>query len=319
MPFANGYTMASVYNWDSLGRMYIGIACVWTFLIAAGIVFLLANRDLPFLRIRNVPLAVSAVATLHVYWILCMTAYILNGNFPCGVEFWIMSIYLPLGIALYQASNTQLLDVASQQKKFIYDGIVDAEAPTPEGPRPAWSRASNKWNTLTKFRKSMLCIAAGMVIQVRPQSSTMSRETDHQSSSVPSLSTLSLLCFTLVSVLWVMLRTSSRVVEAGSGEYVHRSCSKVLSLIGCLPLSGNSHGRGSMHPTCSGKFARSTMFTVGGYRPSSAVLPGKLALGGKKQRWLTSSSMASSPMWLIALYVPGMRKTADYYWPAPLW
>ena len=166
MSYALGYSMTPVYNWDGLAWTYLSIAIVWTILLAAGIVFLVLNRKLPYLRIRDIPLSVSAVITLHVYWCLCMVAYILNGNFPCGTEYWIMSIYLPLGIALYQASNTQLLQIASQQKKFVYDDLVDLDGDIDTGRSRGLRKAILKWTALTKTKKTMACITVGISVQV---------------------------------------------------------------------------------------------------------------------------------------------------------
>ena len=167
MKFSFGYTMSPLYNWDRLAAIYITIAILWTGILVSGIITLIINRDLPYIKIRNVPLAISAVALLHVYWCLSMTAYILNGNFPCGVEFWIMSTYLPLGIALYQASNTQLLHIAGLQRKFAY-GEEDSMDNTPELKPPSRRQKVVVWWTGLEYtQKTMGAIAIGMVAQVR--------------------------------------------------------------------------------------------------------------------------------------------------------
>jgi hypothetical protein len=109
--YSGGHGMQTRVNLDSLGQLYLIFAAVWTVLLLIGIAFL-RNRKLPFLRVRKLPLGILAVCTLHVYWCLCMLAYAFNGFFACSMEYWIMSTYLPIGIALYQASNTQLQHVA---------------------------------------------------------------------------------------------------------------------------------------------------------------------------------------------------------------
>lgn len=166
MAFAAPYDMAMTWNFNGLGFTLIALAAAWTTILAGGMVFLIMNRGLPFLRIRSIPLAISAVALLHVYWVLCLLAYVLNGNFPCATEFWIMSIYLPLGIALFQATNTQLLHVAALQSE-----IASADQ-TLSGPKhkrascDSWRRPLARWRSATATKRTMACIAIGMALQV---------------------------------------------------------------------------------------------------------------------------------------------------------
>lgn len=165
MAFADGYTMIMKFQLDGLAWVYISIAIAWTILLGLGVAFLISKRHRPFLRIRNVPLAVSAVATLHVYWVLCMIAYVLQGFFPCGTEYWIMSVYLPLGIALFQACNTQLLHVANIQRRYA-TSIEDAK-PTKEA---KYNKGWRKWlpdlYANNRAKRTMKLIAYGMVLQV---------------------------------------------------------------------------------------------------------------------------------------------------------
>jgi hypothetical protein len=101
------HDMQSRIDPDSLGQLYLIFAAVWTVLSLISITFFLGNWKLPCLRVCRMPLRILAVYTLHVYWCICMLAYVLNGFFACSMEHWVMSTYLPVGIALYQASNTQ--------------------------------------------------------------------------------------------------------------------------------------------------------------------------------------------------------------------
>jgi len=170
MVFAYGYTMAYSFNDDPLGWIYIAIAILWTAILLMGITFLISKRDLPFLRIRNIPLAVSAVATLHVYWVLCMIAYVLQAFFPCATEYWIMSIYLPLGIALFQACNTQLLQIAGVQRKYTQN-LGDGETTRNVDVKKADGR--RRFVVLShdanRVKRTMTWIAYGMVVQVSPK------------------------------------------------------------------------------------------------------------------------------------------------------
>lgn len=166
MAFAAPYDMAMTWNFNGLGFTLIALAAAWTTILAGGMVFLIMNRGLPFLRIRSIPLAISAVALLHVYWVLCLLAYVLNGNFPCATEFWIMSIYLPLGIALFQATNTQLLHVAALQSEIA---SADQTLGGPKHKRAScdsWRRPLARWRSATATKRTMACIAIGMALQV---------------------------------------------------------------------------------------------------------------------------------------------------------
>jgi hypothetical protein len=166
MAFASPYNMGMYYNTNGLGYTLIAIATAWTIVLVGGIVFLFINRRLPFLRIRSIPLAVSAVALLHVYWVLCLLAYVLNGHFPCSMEFWIMSIYLPLGVALYQATNTQLLHVAALQSEIASTDLALGEAKHKRAKHESWRRPLAKWRSATATKRTMTCIAVGMGAQV---------------------------------------------------------------------------------------------------------------------------------------------------------
>lgn len=164
--YAQGYDGSMRYNTDGLGMTYISIVVVWTCLLVPVAIFLVKNRHLPFLRMRNIPLAIGAVATLHVYWILSLIAYVLNGYFPCTTEYWIMSIYLPLGIALFQASNSQLLSIATAQKKYTQgDALVKAQAganPRVRGLRKYWQRLK----AYNATKNTMAWIGIAMTLQV---------------------------------------------------------------------------------------------------------------------------------------------------------
>lgn len=165
MAFANGYTMIMRWNFDALGWTYIAIAVSWTVILTLGATFLISKRRLPFLRIRNIPLTVSAVAIIHIYWVLCLLAYVLQGYFPCVTEYWIMSIYLPLGIALFQACNTQLLHIATIQRRYAERPVSDG-AGTLSPRKIGWRQWMARFETENRRKRSMTLIAYGMVAQV---------------------------------------------------------------------------------------------------------------------------------------------------------
>lgn len=166
MRFASGYDATYRRNLDGLGVLYLTIVTLWTTILLAGIVFLGLNRHLPFIRIRNIPLAISAVLVLHVYWVLCFLAYILQASFSCSTEFWIMSIYLPLGVALFHACNSQLLHIAGLQRRIVTgeDMSIVKSVDSREGQGWRWSRAL--LTQKDRVRQVLVYVVYGLVIQV---------------------------------------------------------------------------------------------------------------------------------------------------------
>ncbi|KAE8444112.1 hypothetical protein EG329_000894 [Mollisiaceae sp. DMI_Dod_QoI] len=151
-------------NWDALGKLYASIAISWTVILALGSAWLTKNRHLPFLKIRNVPLAIASVCFLQVYFVKILLAYTTNGHFLCSAEFWIMSIYLPFGIALFQANMVQLLSISTQQRKLLEGdrASIRERSQHARGIRGLWS----KWKALTALKKTYFGIGIGMFLQV---------------------------------------------------------------------------------------------------------------------------------------------------------
>ncbi|KAJ6094195.1 hypothetical protein N7467_003040 [Penicillium canescens] len=150
---------------DSLAKFYVSVAIIWTTALIVGSAFLIINRHEQCIRIRNLFLALSAVSFLHVYWILCMVAYSMGDKYPCVAEYWIMSIYLPLGIALFQANSMQLLSVFGIQEKLLL------AAQQPYRPRfmdraKSSSRSLFQWKQLKLVQKTEVGIVVGMLVQL---------------------------------------------------------------------------------------------------------------------------------------------------------
>lgn len=77
-----------------------------------------------------------------------------------------MSIYLPFGIALFQANVTQLRSVAEQQEALLLRQHSYNE--TAELSGQSWPRRIlSRFGRLTQSQKSYVFIFIGMVIQVR--------------------------------------------------------------------------------------------------------------------------------------------------------
>ena len=122
-------------NLDAVGKAYIVFASLWTMVVMAGLTVLLMYRRLDFVRMRNTTLVASAVLTIHVYLVLAILLYPVNGAWPCDLEFWIMSVYFPLGIALFQAQVGHHESTAS--KALLTNGcqehaIAQSELPPKE-------------------------------------------------------------------------------------------------------------------------------------------------------------------------------------------
>lgn len=152
-------------NVDDLGKLYISVVIIWTAIIFCASSFLLYNRDLPVLRVRKTHLWTAAVTFLHPYWVLCLLAYVFNGTYPCTAEFWIMSLWLPLGMALFQVNGMHLLHIASLQTRFISPQSLNAY----HGSRSVKSG----WRSLRTLglpdclsRRQKVSILAGVVLQV---------------------------------------------------------------------------------------------------------------------------------------------------------
>lgn len=156
-----GRNWGPTVNWDSLGKIYAALAISWTVILYSGIAWLVAHRQLPCLKMRNIPLAVAATSFLHVYLVKIMLAYTTNGHFLCSAEFWIMSIYLPFGIALFQANQVQLLSISTQQRKLLDGERLSIHEPY-RCQRSLWSR----WRSLSALKQTYVFIGMGMLLQV---------------------------------------------------------------------------------------------------------------------------------------------------------
>lgn len=104
---SNGLDFEGV-NLDVLGIFYICIAVVYTGIVGAGLWYFWSMREHEAIRIRGVFITMAAVASLHVYLVLVLLVYPWNGLFKCGAEFWIMSIFLPFGMALFQGESQHM-------------------------------------------------------------------------------------------------------------------------------------------------------------------------------------------------------------------
>ena len=158
-------------RFDGVSIFWIALSCSWTVLVASGMVFLYVNRDMPLLRVRGLPLSFCAVVFLHLYLFTVQQVYMIGPIMPEQVEFWCMSVYLPFGIALFQASNTQFLHVAKSQKNFVVPGRT---IPGKLARKQSASRKGcfGRIAALDYPRRMLVYVGLGMAFQVCITSST---------------------------------------------------------------------------------------------------------------------------------------------------
>ena len=76
-----------------------------------------------------------------------------------------MSIYLPVGIGLFQANNMQLLSVACLQEQLLSSS--DSSAPKVKPAAQTFRRYWLRYNGLSLLRRTEIAVGFGMIIQVR--------------------------------------------------------------------------------------------------------------------------------------------------------
>ncbi|KAJ5658379.1 uncharacterized protein N7484_002028 [Penicillium longicatenatum] len=151
-------------NLDGVGVFYISFCVIWTTLLLAGMTFCLVNRHIPILKVRGLPLSFSAIALLHIYWILGQITYPIGATVPTvlayDIQYFAMGIYFPLGIALFQASNIRFLHVAKMQKQFLHPEIR-AERKCND----AKSSCLCRLRTMDYMKRTLWLIGIGMLLQ----------------------------------------------------------------------------------------------------------------------------------------------------------
>jgi hypothetical protein len=152
-------------NWDRVGVFYIAFCATWTTIVMGGMAFCWYNRHMPILRVRGLPLAFGSVIFLHLYWILAQITYPIGATMPIviayDVQYFVMGIWFPLGIALFHAANLRFLRVAKLQKQFTSSDLKRRRGGN--GSRSSWvCRIRN----MEYIAKVMTLIITGVVIQV---------------------------------------------------------------------------------------------------------------------------------------------------------
>ncbi|KAH7160525.1 hypothetical protein B0J13DRAFT_128613 [Dactylonectria estremocensis] len=147
-------------NLDGLGIFWIVFALSWTLIVASGMRFLWRRRDMPILRVRGLPLSLLAITLLHLYWGAVQTGYVYFPLATPEVEFWIMSIYLPCGIALFHASNSRFLHVAKAQKELFASDTASIKSKSVKT-----KSLIGRFRSLDYSRKILILVGTGMGFQ----------------------------------------------------------------------------------------------------------------------------------------------------------
>ena len=158
---------------DTISRIYIGIATTWTIVVLGVMAFLWHHRRLPHLQMRRLPLVFAAMGMLHGYGVLCYIAYVIGISFPCAIEFWDMNILLPLGIAVFQISNSQFLHIAEQQKRYTSTQSLDQlvrgskKLSALDGRSGSLlQRTASRLENKDKITRMVIYVSIGMLLQV---------------------------------------------------------------------------------------------------------------------------------------------------------
>ncbi|KAM3513344.1 hypothetical protein MY11210_003028 [Beauveria gryllotalpidicola] len=152
---------------NGLGIFYIILAVAWTGILLGAMLYLWTKRKTQILRIRGLPISFAGILLMHVYWVCVVTGYVYGPLMPEVAEYWIMGIWLPLGIALFHASNTRFLYVANAQRKYAKRTAEPYRIFT-RRPGRISLRESVKvwWQQLDYNKKTLASVAVGMSLQV---------------------------------------------------------------------------------------------------------------------------------------------------------
>lgn len=148
---------------DPLAWAYIVVAVLSSVALCIGISCLIYYRHLDCVRIRNIALMAASLVAIHVYLVIALLNYPLNGDWPCSAGYWVMGFYLPIGVALFQAQNVQLLSLSALQKELTFESPKLRK-------RPRWCalvRFQIRWGESNLLDRMYLSIGIGFFLQVR--------------------------------------------------------------------------------------------------------------------------------------------------------
>ncbi|KAF4425152.1 hypothetical protein FACUT_10057 [Fusarium acutatum] len=148
-------------RFEGIAILWIAFSSVWTILLVAGMAFLYSRRDMSILRIRGLLLSFGSIILLHLYWIAVQWVYVVALLFPPAAEFWIMSIWLPFGIALFHASNSRFLYVAKSQKNLFASNNARLKSE-----RVQKQGLIGRFSNLNYSKRMLVLVGLGMLFQL---------------------------------------------------------------------------------------------------------------------------------------------------------
>ncbi|KAF2665570.1 hypothetical protein BT63DRAFT_428530 [Microthyrium microscopicum] len=154
-------------NLDGLSFFYIALAIAYSAIIFLSLLVLYWQRATTEVKLRGFGNTCLTVLTLHVYLVLILLAYTLNGLYKCSVEFYIMSVFLPFSMALFQASNMRLLNHFETQKQLASTCHLEARS----GKRTVRQSLSlsglwQRWKEQSSMARTYTIIAGALAMQV---------------------------------------------------------------------------------------------------------------------------------------------------------
>ncbi|KIW02898.1 uncharacterized protein PV09_05947 [Verruconis gallopava] len=131
---------------DAAAVFYVSFGLAWTIILFGAMFYLWRKRHLPSLAIRGLPLTFASVICLHLYWMLVQVCIVIGPIEPEVGEYWVMGTWLPWGISLFYAANAQLLHVAKVQKRFAHNQNVSESTIMEESTNKS-QRSKSWWRT----------------------------------------------------------------------------------------------------------------------------------------------------------------------------
>lgn len=157
---------------DGAAIFYISFGLIWTCILSGAMIYLWSKRNIPFLAIRGLPLTFAGVICLHLYWMLVQVCIVIGPIEPEVGEYWVMGTWLPWGVSLFFAANTQLLHVAKVQKQFVHVSTISDTDTLVEGMRRKstamswWRKRYLRFQQKSYSARVLILLSIAMAFQV---------------------------------------------------------------------------------------------------------------------------------------------------------
>ncbi|KAI5456739.1 regulator of G protein signaling superfamily [Mariannaea sp. PMI_226] len=148
-------------NLDAVGIFWIVFCLSWTIILCCGMIFLWRRRHMPMLKIRGLGISFTAILFLHMYWGAVQTGYCYLPLCPPVIVYMIMSIWLPFGIALFNASNSRFLHIAQKQR----DLFAAEKSPRETSKREKPTTLLGRFRNVDYSKKILILVGIGMAFQ----------------------------------------------------------------------------------------------------------------------------------------------------------